>query len=56
RMPVKIKTKNGWETITPTKDWQSMTLEGVKPEELKADDNSFFVSVIKRVMYVEEKK
>ncbi|KAB2881505.1 M1 family metallopeptidase [bacterium] len=56
RMPVKIKTKNGWETITPTKDWQSMALDGIKPDELKADDNRFFISVNKRVMYVEEKK
>lgn len=56
RMPARIKTKNGWETVTPTTAWQSMSLDGSDPEEIKADDNKFYIRVNKRVMYVEEKK
>ena len=56
RMPVNIKTKNGWEMITPTSAWQSMPLDGMDPQEIQADDNKFFIRVNKRVMYVEETK
>ncbi len=55
-MPAKIHTKNGWETISPTTAWQSMILDGTDPNELKANEDNFFIRVNKRLMYVEEKK
>lgn len=56
RMPARIKTKNGWETIMPTTAWQSMSLDGTTPDDITADDDKFYIRVTKRVLYVEEKK
>jgi aminopeptidase N len=56
RMPITIKTKNGWERISPTTAWQSMSLDGIDPAEVTADDTKFYIHVNKRIMFVEEKK
>jgi aminopeptidase N len=46
RMPVKVTTgPDKFEFITPTAEWQSLPLPGMKPEDFKVAENLFYVNV-----------
>jgi aminopeptidase N len=46
RMPVKVTTAPGkYEFVTPTANWQTLQLHGMKPEEFKVAEDLFYVNV-----------
>ena len=46
RMPIKVTTAPGkFEFITPTADWQTKELKGIKPEDFKVAEDLFYVNV-----------
>jgi aminopeptidase N len=46
RMPVKVTTAPGkYEFVTPTANWQTLQLHGMKPEEVKVAEDLFYVNV-----------
>ena len=46
RMPVKVTTAPGkYEFVTPTANWQTLQLHGMKPEEFKVAEDLFYMNV-----------
>jgi aminopeptidase N len=46
RMPIKVTTaSNKFEFITPTTEWQTMVLRGLKPDDFKVAEDLFYVKV-----------
>jgi aminopeptidase N len=57
RMPVKVTTgPGGYEFITPTAEWQTNALPGLKPEEFKVAEDLFYVDVRLRRAYLDPRR
>jgi aminopeptidase N len=57
RMPVKVTTAPGrYEFITPTSEWQTNALHGLKPEEFKVAEDLFYVDVRLRWLYLDPRR
>jgi len=49
RMPIKVTLKAGtYEFITPSDNWQHITLKGVKPTDFKVDTTNFYINTKKQ--------
>ena len=46
-MPIKVGTRNRWQTLTPTTDWKVMTTT-LKKEEFEVATELYYVNVSKQ--------
>jgi aminopeptidase N len=57
RMPVKITTAPGkYDWITPTTAWQTNTLQGIAPEDVKMAEDLFYANVRMRWSYIDPRR
>jgi len=57
RMPIKVTTtKDKFEFITPTTDWQTKKLNGDAPEDFKVADNLFYVNTRLRQSFLDPQR
>jgi aminopeptidase N len=53
-MPLRVTTGKGtWGWITPTTDWQTMSIGGLAPEEFAIDKDRFYVDVLLNYFYLD---
>jgi len=55
KMPIKVTTsKNKFEFIYPTPDWQTTELGGIHPDDFKVAEDLFYVDVKLKRVYLQE--
>jgi hypothetical protein len=56
-MPVKVTTAPGkYDWITPTTAWQTNTLQGIAPEDVKMAEDLFYANVKLRWSYIDPRR
>lgn len=54
RMPIRVTVGKGeWGWIRPTGEWQTLSLNGLAPEDFQVENDRFYVDVRKRLSYID---